>query len=226
VSASKKDLAAKKAMERQLVADIKAPVTAATLEQQKLEALRIKTFASPVRTRILVSMNRVCGETEGVSVKQLSEKLGMSHGTVFYHVKQLQKAAFIEEAGTREVNGILERFYRPVRQLVRISPETAARMDVPINVYFEEIYQQTRKSMGRRSLMDEEVYVNEAERDEFIARYMKLCGEYHTPGEGKMHLAAICITYETRDDADAGEGADGTCPAGKEQREVHLPNKK
>ncbi|MHB8070653.1 MAG: winged helix-turn-helix transcriptional regulator [Candidatus Cryosericum sp.] len=209
MSASKKDLSEKKAIERQLVADLRSPATAATSEQQKLEALRIKTFVSPVRTKILIAMNMSCGESAGISVKQLSEKLGMSHGTVFYHVKQLQKATFIEEAGTREVNGILERFYRPVKQLVRISPETAARMDIPINAYFEEIYQQTRKPMGRRSLMDEEVYVNEEERNEFLERYFKLCGEYDKPGEGRMHLAAVCITYEVRDDTNVAEGTDG-----------------
>jgi len=209
VSASKTDFPAKKAMERQLVADIRSSATTASSEQQQLEALRIKTFASPVRTKILVAMNRSCGESGGISVKQLSEKLSMSHGTVFYHVKQLQRAAFIEEAGTREVNGILERFYRPVRRLVRISPETAARMDIPIDAYFEEIYQQSRKPMGRRSLMDGEVYVNEAERDEFLERYVKLCGEYDKPGEGRMHLAAVCITYEVRDDIDSGEGVTG-----------------
>ncbi len=202
MSASKKDLSSKKAVERQVAEDLRSPATAATSESQKLEALRIKTFASPVRTRVLVAMDMSCNTGTGVSVKQLAEKLGMSHGTVFYHVKQLQKAAFIEEAGTREVNGILERFYRPVKRLVRISPETAARTDIPINLYFEELYQQTRKPVGRRSLLEEEVFVNEDERNEFLQRYVKLCSEYGTRGEGKMHLAAACITYEVRDEVD------------------------
>ena len=199
--ASKKDFESKKDLERAVIDDLGSTVTASTSEEQKLEALRIKTFASAVRTRVLVAFS-TCSGNSGVSVKQLSERLGMSHGTVFYHVKQLQKAAFIEEAGTREVNGILERFYRPVRQLVRISPETAARMDIPINIYFEEVYQQTRKPVGRRSLLSEEIYVNEQERSEFLQRYVKLCAEYSTPGEGKMHLAAASVTYEVREDPD------------------------
>jgi DNA-binding transcriptional ArsR family regulator len=201
VPASKKDLEQKRELERAVIDDLGSTVTASTSEEQKLEALRIKTFASAVRTRVLVAFS-TCSGNSGVSVKQLSERLGISHGTVFYHVKQLQKAAFIEEAGTREVNGILERFYRPVRQLVRISPETAARMDIPINIYFEEVYQQTRKPVGRRSLLSEEIYVNEQERSEFLQRYVKLCAEYDTPGEGKMHLAAASITYEVREGPD------------------------
>jgi len=201
VPASKKDLKSKKNLDRAVIDDLGSTVTASTSEEQKLEALRIKTFASAVRTRVLVAFS-TCSGNSGMSVKQLSERLGMSHGTVFYHVKQLQKAAFIEEAGTREVNGILERFYRPVRQLVRISPETAARMDIPINIYFEEVYQQTRKPVGRRSLLSEEIYVNEQERSEFLQRYVKLCAEYSTPGEGKMHLAAASVTYEVREDTD------------------------
>ena len=210
MSASRKDLSSKKALERRVAEETGSPATVATSDEQKLEALRIKTFASAVRTRVLVAFS-TCGSCSGVSVKQLSEKLGMSHGTVFYHVKQLQKAAFIEEAGTREVNGILERFYRPVEQLVRISPQMAARMDIPINIYFEEVYQQTRKPVGRRSLMSEEILVNEHERTEFIQRYAKLCGEYCTKGEGKMHLAAVCVTYEVREDPDQAP-----CSGGKD----------
>jgi len=208
VPALKKDLEQKRELERAVIDDLGSTVTASTSEEQKLEALRIKTFASAVRTRVLVAFS-TCSGNSGVSVKQLSERLGMSHGTVFYHVKQLQKAAFIEEAGTREVNGILERFYRPVRQLVRISPEIAARMDIPINIYFEEVYQQTRKPVGRRSLLSEEIYVNEQERSEFLQRYVKLCAEYGTPGEGKMHLAAASITYEVREDPDHVPCTDG-----------------
>ena len=123
----------------------------------------------------------------------------MSHGTVFYHVRQLLSVGLIEEAGTREVNGIIERFYRPVRRIVRISPEAAAQMDIPVNMYFEETYQQTRKPRGRRSFVDHGIYVDEKQRDEFLKRYVELCAEYETPGEGKMHLSASLITYEVRD---------------------------
>jgi hypothetical protein len=201
VPASKKDLESRKDLERAVIDDLGSTVTASTSEEQKLEAFRIKTFSSAVRTRILVAFSTF-GSGTGVSVKQLSAKLGMSHGTVFYHVKQLQKGQFIEEVGTREVNGILERFYRSVPRLLRISPEAAARMDIPINMYFEELYQQTRKPVGRRSLLSEDIYVNDQERSEFLQRYVKLCAEYSTPGEGKMHLAAASITYEARDDPD------------------------
>ena len=209
--ASKKDLESRKDLERAVIEDLGSTVTASTSEEQKLEALRIKTFASAVRTRVLVAFS-TCSGSSGVSVKQLSERLGMSHGTVFYHVKQLQKAEFIEEAGTREVNGILERFYRPVKRLVRISPETAARMDIPINIYFEEMYQQTRKPVGRRGLLSEEIFVNEQERNEFLQRYVKLCAEYSTPGEGKMHLAAASVTYEVREDPDHAPCTDSAEP--------------
>lgn len=182
--------------------ELGSPATASTPEQQELEALRIKTFTSAIRTKVLVAFG-TCDGKSGVSVKQLSQKLNMPHGTVFYHVKQLQKAGFIQEAGVREVNGILERFYKPVEQLVRISPEVAAREDIPIDIYFEALYQQTRKSVGRRSLVSAEIFVSEQERSEFLERYMKLCAEYEKPAEGKMHLAAISITYEVREDPES-----------------------
>ena len=58
-------------------------------------------------------------------------------------------------------------------------------MDIPINIYFEELYQQTRKPVGRRSLLSEEIYVNEQERSEFLQRYVKLCAEYEHSGRGQ-----------------------------------------
>ena len=81
-------------------------------------------------------------------------------------------------------------------------------MDIPINMYFEELYQQTRKPVGRRSLLSEDIYVNEQERNEFLQRYVKLCAEYGTPGEGKMHLAAASVTFEVREDLDHVPSAD------------------
>ncbi len=199
----------RKNLDHQLIKDIGSPAAAFEAGDPESEALRIKTFASPVRMRILVAISITCSENSGVSVKQLSEKVGMSHGTVFYHVKQLQKAGFIEEAGTREVNGIVERFYRPIRRLVRISPEAAARMDIPVNVYFEETYQQTRKPKGRRSFFNEEIYVDEKQRDEFLQRFVKLCSEYTTQDKDKMHLGAALVTFEVRDDMSGMQTAGG-----------------
>ncbi len=183
----------------------------------ELESLRVKTFANPLRMRILVMIDTGKG-SEGVSVKQLSRELGMSHGTIFYHVKQLQRARFIEEAGTREVNGITERFYRGLPIDVHVPADVAATMDMPINTFFEEIYHQTRKPVGRRSLKTEEIYVDERARDEFLERFGRLCAEYAVPSAGKMHLAAMCLTYEVRDDV-ANVGLCGHIPMGEKSTE-------
>ncbi len=167
--------------------------------EQELESLRIKTFTNALRTRILVMVS-TGNHGEGMSVKQLARELGMSHGTIFYHVKQLQKARLIEEVGTREINGITERFYRGLPIDIHVPAKVAATVDVPVNTFFEEIYHQTRKPVGRRSLRTQEIYVDERTRNEFLQRFLDLCREYAVPGKETMHLAVACITYEVRDD--------------------------
>ncbi|MDO9099400.1 MAG: helix-turn-helix domain-containing protein [Caldisericota bacterium] len=168
-------------------------------KETELASLRIRAMTNPLRMKIIVALDTE-DKGDGVSVSMLARALGMSHGTVFYHVKQLQKAAMIEEIGTREVNGITERFYHGIRMVMRFPPEVAASMDVPVNLYFEETYQQMRKPLGRRSLMMEQIWVDEAERDEFIHRYLELCKEYSTPMLGKMHLGAASVTFQLRDE--------------------------
>ncbi len=168
-------------------------------KETELASLRIRAMTNPLRMKIIVALDTE-DKGDGVSVSMLARALGMSHGTVFYHVKQLEKAAMVEETGTREVNGITERFYHGIRTVMRFPPEIAASMDVPVNLYFEETYQQNRKPLGRRSFMMEWIWVDEAERDEFIHRYIELCKEYSTPTLGKMHLGAASVTFQLRDE--------------------------
>lgn len=71
-------------------------------------AKEIKALSHPLRVRIL----RLCGEQE-LTNKQLADRLHVDPGTVFYHVRQLVDAGFLEPAAVRTgETGALEKPYQ------------------------------------------------------------------------------------------------------------------
>jgi DNA-binding transcriptional ArsR family regulator len=71
-------------------------------QQEQLRAL-----AHPVRVRILSLLTG-----HAMSSAELARELGMKHAAVSYHVRQLDRAGFLEVAETRTVRGGHERRYR------------------------------------------------------------------------------------------------------------------
>lgn len=68
----------------------------------------LKALSHPLRVRIL----RLCGDRE-LTNKQLADRLGEDAGTVYYHVRQLVAAGFLEPAPVRSgESGALEKPYR------------------------------------------------------------------------------------------------------------------
>lgn len=68
---------------------------------------RLRALAHPVRLRILSLLTG-----HAMSSAELARELGMKHAAVSYHVRQLERAGFLEVAETRTVRGGHERRYR------------------------------------------------------------------------------------------------------------------
>lgn len=67
-----------------------------------------RALAHPLRLRIL----RLCGQLE-LTNKQLADRLGRDPGTVYYHVRLLARAGFLEQVAVRGgASGALEKPYR------------------------------------------------------------------------------------------------------------------
>ncbi len=73
------------------------------------DIVRIKALSHPLRMEILKTLAR---HDQSVPIKEVAGLLKEPPSKLHYHFRQLQEADFIEVAGTREVNGIIERFYR------------------------------------------------------------------------------------------------------------------
>jgi DNA-binding transcriptional ArsR family regulator len=68
---------------------------------------QLRAMAHPVRLRILSLLTG-----HAMSSAELARELGMKHAAVSYHVRQLERAGFLEVAETRTVRGGHERRYR------------------------------------------------------------------------------------------------------------------
>ncbi|KUO70009.1 MAG: hypothetical protein APF77_09225 [Clostridia bacterium BRH_c25] len=77
----------------------------------------IKTFSDPFRLKILLAYG---DKNEPMTVKQIAVKLDEVPAKVHYHVKELERIGILEIVETREKSGILEKYYLPTAENIRI----------------------------------------------------------------------------------------------------------
>lgn len=89
------------------VSSLLAKLPNMSLEVTAGQQEQLRALAHPVRLRILSLLTG-----HAMSSAELARELGMKHAAVSYHVRQLERARFLEVAETRTVRGGRERRYR------------------------------------------------------------------------------------------------------------------
>lgn len=103
------------------------PDVAAVVTPQQFKAL-----GHPMRHRLLFTLGR--GEA---TISQLAVLLGSNKGNVAHHLKVLTDAGFVQPAGTRQVRGGTEQYYRRAQRA--LSFHDAATTQVVFSAIAEEI---------------------------------------------------------------------------------------
>lgn len=80
----------------------------------------IKAISDPYRIEI---MNVFYTLNRPVNVKEIADSLGEVPAKVHYHVKKLEDAGILELVSTKEINGIVSKYYEPVAQGFNIKRE-------------------------------------------------------------------------------------------------------
>lgn len=91
------------------------------------DVAQLRLMAHPYRMRIIHDLAK-----DKFTVTQLAEKYGDTPAKVHHHVKKLEKAGLVKLVETREVSGILEKYYRAVAGDFRVARsllETAEAQD-------------------------------------------------------------------------------------------------
>lgn len=159
-------------------ADSLAAGAAHTYPRPRREATvaEAKALAHPMRMRIL----RLCRSRE-LTNKQLADRLGVQPGTVFYHVKLLLAAGFLEPAAVRTGDsGALEKPYRSTGASWWLSnPLGAEEPDIrfgPVQTFMDELGTAGPDSVS--TFASFVLHLSDSEVEELDRRILAVLDEY------------------------------------------------
>jgi DNA-binding transcriptional ArsR family regulator len=179
-------------------------------QQEQLRAL-----AHPVRVRILSLLTG-----HAMSSAELARELGMKHAAVSYHVRQLDRAGFLEVAETRTVRGGHERRYRYRAGAGDGGAEQWSRED-PRLVVQAVTGELTRRLSGGpghwRVFADAELWVDPGVWEEVREQVRTAMTGLHSAARpprsaGSVHVSATAMLFEV--DAEAPGPAPAPAPEG------------
>lgn len=188
-----------------------------TAGQQEL----LRALAHPVRVRILSLLTG-----NAMSSAELARELGMKHAAVSYHVRQLDRAGFLEVAETRTVRGGHERRYRYRAGAGGGGGGQWRGEDLQLVVRAvtgELIRRLAEGPSRRRAFADAELWVDPGVWEDVRERVRTAMTDLHNAARpprsaGSVHVSATAMLFEV--DAGApgpapGGGAGGPQPAAR-----------
>jgi predicted ArsR family transcriptional regulator len=90
--------------------------------QEQLEIYEITSLeqAKVLTNELRMKIFSVYFDQKPRTAKQLADELGLSPSKVHYHIRELVKVGLLFLYSTKEVNGIVEKYYLPIAKDVRI----------------------------------------------------------------------------------------------------------
>ena len=174
---------------------------------------QIKAISHPYRMDILKSFS---GMEEPMSVKMLADEMGETPSKIHYHLKELVKNDILELVKTREINGILEKFYYPVAENITIEKNLLSskeHTDGAYNIFFDLLdsakknLNQIKKKEGSDDKVANSVrgystriYLTEEQIEEFNNDLLKLIRKYEsTKDDNKKPYEILHLFYPQPD---------------------------
>lgn len=150
----------------------------------------IRALSDPYRYKIL---NCFYKNGEPITVKQVADELGEVPAKVHYHVKKMEKAGLLVLVYTKEINGIIAKYYEPTAKKFNIIGEDTEGMDKALRLnealkVVAQIYDESKKTFLEQasisqsnegvknkklsSLSMESIYLTQEEAEDLI-KYME-----------------------------------------------------
>lgn len=135
----------------------------------------IKAYNDPYRLQILFTFEKLSRPATG---KEIADSMNEVPSKVHYHIKKMEKAGILEMVHTKEINGIIAKYYQPTAEEYNIT-----------NQYIDE---------ATKSIMSNETYkligtIFDSAKDEYIETVQRLRDEKGTE-EGSIHGANLFLT--------------------------------
>lgn len=167
-----------------------------TLEQ-------IKAISHPYRMDILKSFSRDIKQP--CSVKMIADEMGESPSKLHYHIKELEKNGLLEVVDTREINGIIEKFYLPTAERITIEKdlvsaeewmaETQQMICDMLDDAKDKIINNSFETHSKAGIHNEIVYLEPDKMEEFSERYNALVTEYSDPNRPGVKAYDSLLVY-------------------------------
>lgn len=169
------------------------------VETKELTTLEeIKIYSDPYRLQILNVLNRM---DRAATVKEVADRIGDVPAKVHYHMKKLERIGLVKIVSTKEINGIIAKYYEPFSGAVKIKrgenseePVIKELIRSETNKLLSELFDQNRDRFFKNMSKDDEttsmltntsLYMSEDEAREFFVELDKMLTPYKKKrGEG------------------------------------------
>lgn len=150
----------------------------------------IKIYSDPYRIQI---MNMFKRQGRPSTVKEIADQMGEVPAKVHYHVKKLEKIGLLTIVSTREINGIIAKYYEPYSGEIHLRHEDEDKENSPLKQVFRsetlkllnEMFEQSRQRFMNQAEHEDRMFISDitlyATREEVEQLYkdiIKLCEPY------------------------------------------------
>lgn len=128
----------------------------------------IRALSDPYRYKIL---NCFYKNGEPITVKQAADELGEVPAKVHYHVKKMEKAGLLVLVYTKEINGIIAKYYEPTAKKFNIIGEDTEGMDKSLRLnealkVVSQLYDESKRNFLEQAFITQN---NEGVKKNFIS---------------------------------------------------------
>ncbi|WP_054958276.1 winged helix-turn-helix domain-containing protein [Paenibacillus dakarensis] len=160
----------------------------------------IKIFSDPYRLQILNVFNKL---DRPATVKEVSDEMGEVPAKVHYHVKKLEKIGLLSMVSTKEINGIIAKYYEPFSGEIQIKrqdeqnePSANEMMRSETFKLLSELYEQNKERFFRQVSNSEKpharitsspLYMTNEEAQAFFKEVTNMSKKYETKKKGEEY---------------------------------------
>ncbi|MGH4123529.1 MAG: ArsR/SmtB family transcription factor [Clostridium sp.] len=139
---------------------------------------QVKAISDPYKFRILKTFKAI---NEPATVKQVADYLNEVPAKVYYHVKKMEKLGILQLIFTKEINGIIAKYYEP----------TASHFEVKCDANIDDAYKAVM--LGETQIMIAEIYNNSKN---IFLEDVSFSEKNDKKPEGKLTMADLYLTEQ------------------------------
>lgn len=176
---------------------------------------QVKAYNDPYRMEILLNFYKLKHPATG---KEIADIMGEVPSKVHYHIKKMEKAGILELADTKEINGIIAKYYQPTAEEFEIKNEYIDENSKKVMLdevgkaiskiydtakfeYLDQLKKNKDSGSKKAGFIEYtgEIYLTDEERDEFRKYLNKFAESNSDKASEKKRHKLFCSMIECDD---------------------------